>query len=52
MIGSEAAGEPRKLITHSARNRHLYTMDRHNGQIIGAKPPHHKMIFWTYVMLL
>jgi len=26
------------LITHSARNGYLYTMDRFNGQIIGAKP--------------
>jgi alcohol dehydrogenase (cytochrome c) len=25
-------------LTHSARNGFLYTMDRHNGQIIGAKP--------------
>src|SRR5437763_5957475 len=31
-------GKTRKLITQSARNDILYTMDRFNGQIIGAKP--------------
>jgi glucose dehydrogenase len=35
----------RKLITHSARNGHLYTMDRHNGQIIGAEP--YTDVNWT-----
>jgi alcohol dehydrogenase (cytochrome c) len=45
MIDSEVAGQPRKLITHSARNGHLYTMDRHNGQIIGAKP--YTNVNWT-----
>jgi alcohol dehydrogenase (cytochrome c) len=38
LIDGVVAGQPRKLITHSARNGYLYTMDRHNGQIIGAKP--------------
>ncbi len=38
LIDGEVAGQPRKLLTHSARNGFLYTMDRHNGQIIGAKP--------------
>ncbi len=38
LIDGVVAGQPRKLITHSARNGFLYTMDRHNGQIIGAKP--------------
>ena len=38
LIDSEIAGQPRKLVTHSARNGFLYTMDRHNGQVIGAKP--------------
>jgi len=38
LIDSEVAGQPRKLVSHSARNGFLYTMDRHNGQIIGAKP--------------
>jgi alcohol dehydrogenase (cytochrome c) len=45
MIDAQVAGEPRKLIAHSARNGHLYTMDRHNGQIIGAKP--YTEVNWT-----
>jgi alcohol dehydrogenase (cytochrome c) len=45
LIDSEVAGQPRKLVTHSARNGHLYTMDRHNGQIIGAKP--YMDVNWT-----
>jgi alcohol dehydrogenase (cytochrome c) len=45
LIDSEVAGQPRKLLTHSARNGHLYTMDRHNGQIIGAKP--YMDVNWT-----
>ena len=38
LFDAELAGQPRRLLTHSARNGFLYTMDRHNGQIIGAKP--------------
>jgi alcohol dehydrogenase (cytochrome c) len=38
LIDGEISGQTRQLITHSARNGFLYTMDRHNGQIIGAKP--------------
>ncbi len=38
LIDGDVAGQPRKLITHSARNGYLYTMDRHNGQMVGAKP--------------
>jgi alcohol dehydrogenase (cytochrome c) len=45
LIDSEVAGQPRKLVTHSARNGHIYTMDRHNGQIIGAKP--YMEVNWT-----
>jgi alcohol dehydrogenase (cytochrome c) len=45
LIDSEVGGQPRKLITHSARNGFLYTMDRHNGQIIGAKP--YTEVNWT-----
>ena len=45
LIDSEVEGQPRKLVTHSARNGHLYTMDRHNGQIIGAKP--YMEVNWT-----
>src|SRR5438045_7755742 len=45
MIDTDVAGQPRKLLSHSARNGHLYTMDRHNGQIIGAKP--YTEVNWT-----
>jgi alcohol dehydrogenase (cytochrome c) len=45
LIDTEVEGQPRKLLTHSARNGHLYTMDRHNGQIIGAKP--YMEVNWT-----
>jgi alcohol dehydrogenase (cytochrome c) len=38
LIDGEVAGQPRKLITHSARNGYLYTMDRANGAMVGAKP--------------
>jgi alcohol dehydrogenase (cytochrome c) len=37
LIDGDVAGQPRKLITHSARNGFLY-LDRHDGQIIVAKP--------------
>src|ERR1700722_14713318 len=38
LIDGVVAGQPRKLITHSARNGYLYTMDRSNGTMVGAKP--------------
>ncbi len=38
LIDGQINGENRKLITHSARNGFTYTMDRHNGQIVVAKP--------------
>jgi len=38
LIDGEVAGQPRKLITHSARNGFVYTMNRTNGQILFAKP--------------
>jgi alcohol dehydrogenase (cytochrome c) len=38
LIDGTVADQRRKLITHSGRNGFLYTMDRFNGQIIGAKP--------------
>src|SRR5947209_510955 len=34
----EINGERRRLITHSARNGFVYTMDGHNGQIVMVKP--------------
>ena len=38
LIDSEVDGQPRKLITHSARNGFIYTMERANGQMVAAKP--------------
>src|SRR6201984_1195452 len=46
LIDSVIGGQPRKLITHSARNGFLYTMDRFNGQIVGAKP-YMNNVNWT-----
>jgi alcohol dehydrogenase (cytochrome c) len=46
LIEREIGGQHRKLITHSARNGFVYTMDRNNGQIIGAKP-YMDNINWT-----
>ena len=38
LIDGKINGETRKLITHSARNGFLYTMERANGQVVVAKP--------------
>jgi alcohol dehydrogenase (cytochrome c) len=38
LIDAVVNGEPRKLVTHSARNGFLYTMERGNGQITMVKP--------------
>jgi alcohol dehydrogenase (cytochrome c) len=38
LIDGQVAGQSRKLITHSARNGFLYTMERANGQMVSAKP--------------
>ncbi|HEY7300051.1 MAG TPA: PQQ-dependent dehydrogenase, methanol/ethanol family [Xanthobacteraceae bacterium] len=38
LIDAEINGEPRKLITHSARNGFTYTFERATGQILLAKP--------------
>ncbi len=46
LIDVEVNGQPRKLVTHSARNGFLYTMDRNNGQILVAKP-YMDNINWT-----
>ena len=40
MIDGVIAGQPRKLITHSARNGFFYTMERANGAMVSAKPYH------------
>jgi alcohol dehydrogenase (cytochrome c) len=38
LVDGQVAGQPRKVITHSARNGFLYTMERNNGQTLLAKP--------------
>jgi len=38
LIDGAVAGQPRKLVTHSARNGYLYTMERGNGAMVMAKP--------------
>jgi alcohol dehydrogenase (cytochrome c) len=38
LVDGQVAGQPRKLITHSARNGFLYTMERNNGQTLLARP--------------
>src|SRR6266702_2414023 len=38
LIDGQVAGQPRKLVTHSARNGYLYTMERSNGAMVVAKP--------------
>jgi alcohol dehydrogenase (cytochrome c) len=38
LIEGEVAGQQRKLITHSARNGFVYTMDRSNGAMVTVKP--------------
>ncbi len=46
LIEGQINGETRKLVTHSARNGFLYTMDRANGQTLVAKP-YMDNINWT-----
>jgi alcohol dehydrogenase (cytochrome c) len=46
LINSDVNGQPRNLITHSARNGFVYTMERSNGQILVAKP-YMDNINWT-----
>jgi alcohol dehydrogenase (cytochrome c) len=46
LIDGQVAGDARKLITHSARNGFLYTMERSNGQTVLAKP-YFDNILWT-----
>ena len=38
LVDGQIDGQSRKLITHSARNGFLYTMERNNGQTLLAKP--------------
>jgi alcohol dehydrogenase (cytochrome c) len=46
LLDGQIAGQPRKLITHSARNGFLYTMERNNGQTLLARP-YLSNINWT-----
>src|SRR5215468_2649589 len=46
LIDGQVGSETRKLITHSARNGFLYTMERNNGQTVMAKP-YMENILWT-----
>jgi alcohol dehydrogenase (cytochrome c) len=46
LVDGQIAGQPRKLITHSARNGFLYTMERNNGQTLLARP-YISNINWT-----
>jgi len=45
LIDGEVGGQARKLITHSARNGFLYTMERANGAMVMAKP--YMEVNWT-----
>jgi alcohol dehydrogenase (cytochrome c) len=45
LIDGPVGGQPRKLITHSARNGFLYTMERANGAMVLAKP--YVEVNWT-----
>jgi alcohol dehydrogenase (cytochrome c) len=45
LIDGQVGGQPRKLITHSARNGFLYTMERANGAMMLAKP--YVEVNWT-----
>jgi alcohol dehydrogenase (cytochrome c) len=38
LVDGEVRGQPRKLITHAARNGYLYTFERANGQTVLVKP--------------
>ncbi len=46
LIDGQVDGQPRTLITHSARNGFLYTFERSNGQTVLAKP-YMDNINWT-----
>jgi alcohol dehydrogenase (cytochrome c) len=45
LIDGEVGGQSRKLITHSARNGFLYTMERANGAMVMARP--YMEVNWT-----
>jgi alcohol dehydrogenase (cytochrome c) len=45
LIDGQVGGQARKLVTHSARNGFLYTMERTNGAMVLAKP--YVEVNWT-----
>jgi alcohol dehydrogenase (cytochrome c) len=45
LIDGDVAGQSRRLITHSARNGFLYTMERGSGALVMAKP--YMEVNWT-----
>jgi alcohol dehydrogenase (cytochrome c) len=45
LIDGAVGGQSRRLITHSARNGFLYTMERANGAVVMAKP--YMEVNWT-----
>ena len=45
IIDAQVDGQPRKLLTQSNRNGHVYTMESSNGQLILAKP--YTEVNWT-----
>src|SRR6266851_5019118 len=45
LIDRTIDGQPRKLVTRSARNGFVYTMERGNGVMVGAKP--YMEVNWT-----
>jgi alcohol dehydrogenase (cytochrome c) len=45
LVDGNVGGQQRKLITHSARNGFLYTMERANGAMVVAKP--YTEVNWT-----
>ena len=46
LIDAAVGGQPRKLVTHAARNGFLYSFERANGQTVLAKP-YMERINWT-----
>jgi alcohol dehydrogenase (cytochrome c) len=46
LIDGQVAGQPHKLVVHSARNGFLYAFERGNGQTLLAKP-YMEAINWT-----
>ncbi len=45
VLDAKINGQDRKLLTHTSRNGHVYTMERSNGQMVVAKP--YTTVNWT-----